>query len=54
MQAIQSSRRCAGVAQANTQLEAAIAETKTWARSPLAKGTVEPAKSMNSFSPASR
>ena len=54
MPSIQSSRRCAGVAQAKTQLEATMAETKTWARAPLRKGTVEPAKSMNSFSPARR
>jgi hypothetical protein len=51
---IQSSRRCAGVAQAKTQLEMAMAETKTWARAPSRKSTVEPAKSMNSFSPARR
>ena len=53
MQAIQSSRRWCGVAQAKTQLDAAIAETKTRAR-PLRSGTVGPAKSMNSFSPARR
>lgn len=43
MPSIQSSRRCAGVAQANTQLEAAMADTKTWARAPSLKPTVEPA-----------
>jgi len=36
------------------QLEAAMAETKTWARAPPRKATVAPAKSMNSFSPARR
>ena len=54
MHSIQSSRRYAGVAQAKKQLDAAMAETKTCAREPSTKPTVEPAKPMNSFSPARR
>lgn len=54
MQAIQSSRRCASTAQANTKLEAAIAATKICARLPSVNATVGPAKSTNSFSPARR
>jgi hypothetical protein len=54
MQAIQSSRRCSSVAQANTKLETAIAATKICARLPSLNATVRPAKSMNSFSPARR
>jgi hypothetical protein len=42
------------LAQANVWLDAPIAATKTWAREPLASARLEPASSMNSFSPARR